>query len=231
VKERAAYPSKLVALFLGVTAVALLSHSPVTVLQAAESNFKPVIEERVVRVVDESTGRTVGEITRPAGVVREVFALNNGTVLAISQKDFTQFFDLKSRKQIRNLDKRIYTFDRSGNSAIAYTSDHDLVLVSYPSFRERIIASAQHGGPSAVLFSPESEYVAVQFCNRYPLSDAEYPNPVLEKTLYWVKLYDLENREQVTEVKDFFLGSFSADSRFYTTGDGRKLNLGTRKFQ
>jgi len=183
-----------------------------------------------IQVVDEETGRVVHQFPKPAGVLREIATLRGGAVVAISQKDFTEFYDSTQGSLVRRFEKRIYAFSHGEGLAVVYTSGRELQTYAYPDLSLRhTLTKAQAGGPSKLAFSRDDRYLAVQLCNHYPLSDELHAGGFIpEKTLYWVLLFDLASGKQLSADGGIYMGRFSDDSRFYVTGEGQTIDLGSR---
>lgn len=187
-------------------------------------------QEGQIQVIDEAGGQVVHQFRKPAGVVREIFALGDGSRVAVSQKNSTEFYDAATGKRVRRIEERTYAFSHDQTVSVVFTAGNDLLLYNYPQLSVKFtLAENQGNGPSAVLFSPDDRYLAVQFCSRYPLSDEEYPNPVLEKTFFTVVLFDLMRGERLAADGGVYVGRFSDDSRVYTTGEGASIELGSRR--
>lgn len=187
-----------------------------------------------IAVVDESDGSAVHVIEKPAGVVRELHALAAGTIVAVSQKDFTDFIDTENGKQIRRYERRIYAFSHGENLCAALftvETEHKLIILTYPELSQKfILEPGASAGPAELVFSPNDLYLAVQFSNAYPLSDEMYIDPVLDGILYWVCVFDLENGQKIPEIGGAYLGSFTEDSHHYQEDSGRIYDLVKREW-
>lgn len=196
------------------------------------ANVKAVAtDDGFIEVVDGSTGKVLHTFAKPAGVVREIFALGGGSVVTTSQKDFTEFWNAGTGQKIRRFPERIYAFGHDERSFVTFTPDRELKLYDYPGLTlKHDLGNQKSAGPSGVAFSPDDRYLAVAFCTACPLSDKQYGNPTLGATLRFVWLFELSTGTRVSEVNGLFLGSFSEDSRYYRTGDGATFDLASREF-
>jgi hypothetical protein len=101
------------------------------------------------------------------------------------------------------------------------------------------LEGAEGKGPSALEFSPDDQYLLVQFNNYYPLSDDNYPIPEMSKSVYAIRLYDLGSGRVIEEFERGnpvvrIVGVFSEDSRYYyvrDVGAGNRLEVNdSRRF-
>jgi len=184
---------------------------------------------KAVVVKNEITGRVVHTIAKPPGLVRRAFALDGGAVVATTTKDATEFWNATDGTLTRRIDERVHAVSHSGNRVVTFAQDRALLVRSYPDLDlVRVLESHAEWGPSGVVFSPNDRYVAVEFCNHYPLTDEQFANPVFDATLYRVKIYDVQSGETLPAVSDVRIGKFSPDSRYYEYQDGRRFDLRSR---
>lgn len=185
-----------------------------------------------IEVRDESSDAVLHTIAKPPGVTREMFALDGGNVIVTTRKDESDLWDAATGRKLRTIPERVYAFSHAQTSFVGFTPERNLVLRGWPDRSVKLILDFRvQGGPASLAFSPDDRFLAVQYCNVYPLSDAQFLNPSMLKTLYWVKLFDLGTGKAVKELGDSMdLGSFSEDGRSYVV-NGRPFDLATRKFR
>lgn len=214
---------------LMITAVLLIV---VTLAAASDLNYTAKLTKNgMITVTDETSGRIVHELTAPQGVIREIHVLDNGNVVATTKAALTEFWNAETGEKIQEFGEHIYAFSHEQQLCVTFDANHNLILRNIPDLSARhILLKGIAGGPSAMKFSPDDRYLAVEFCNHHPLTDEEFLDPVFDKTIYWVTLFETATGLTVPDVDGIFLGSFSADSKTYTTAEGRTFDLITRTY-
>lgn len=203
-----------------------------TLAAASDLNYTAKLTGNgMITVTDETTGRVVHELSAPQGVIREIHVLENGSVVATTKAALTEFWNAETGERIQEFGERIYAFSHEQQLCVTFDANHNLILRNSPDLSARhILLKGVAGGPSAMKFSPDDQYLAVEFCNNYPLSDEDFPDRAFGKTIYWVTLFETASGRTVPDVGGLFMGSFSADSKTYTTAEGRTFDLITRTY-
>ena len=193
------------------------SSTPFQVISAAENTLA---------VVNIHSGDTLFRLAKPEGVLREMAALDDGHVVMTTTADASEFRDAETGRLLRRYDERIYAYSSDQRMCVAFSREHDLLLLDFPELTVRFVL-LQHSawGPSTLLFSPDDRYLAVEFCNHYPLSDVLFLDPVFDKTDYHTLLFDLESGERLPDAGGTRLGRFAGEAAIYIADDGRSYDL------
>ena len=176
-----------------------------------------------VVVTDAKTGEEIRTFTMNKGVVRETHILEGGRVVAAAQKDFTVFWDVKTGKEIRRFNERIYKFSHDGKKFVTFQAkvEGNLVIYSNPDFTKQFtLKGIENWGPRLVLFSPNDRFLLVRFYSFCPLADDLYLNFAHSKYSTGLHLYDLEFGSIIKEFEEGHYdikgsGEFSSDSKYY----------------
>jgi WD40 repeat protein len=175
-------------------------------------------------------------------VVREAGSLDGGKTVFASQKDHAVFWDVETGLEKARFGERIYLFshDEKRFATFSRTPRNEIRIYAYPSMVLQLnLEGAEGKGPSALEFSPDDQYLLVQFNNYYPLSDDNYPIPEMSKSVYAIRLYDLGSGRVIEEFERGnpvvrIVGVFSEDSRYYyvrDVGAGNRLEVNdSRRF-
>ncbi|MDY6784750.1 MAG: hypothetical protein SW833_19770 [Cyanobacteriota bacterium] len=170
-------------------------------------------------------------------VVREKFLLDNGRTVGASQKDKAIFWDIQTGKEISRIDQRVYGFSDDETRFFTYGS-RGLLVHSYPEMTQTCQlsnGSAQEGdiGPAEFQFSPDNRFLAIPFLYGKPARDDDYPGItglVMGGVPGFRQIYNLQKCEIIPlsthtiSVRNvIYLGSFSADSRFYEVKNVRTI--------
>lgn len=218
---RAAIPMTLLSLFL-VSMTGSGRSSPV------RAEFTK--DGKSVVVLDARSGAVLHSLPKPAGLVRSVYALARGTVVVTTRGDGSEFWDTRTGAVTARLGDPVHGISHDGSRLVTFSSDHQLMIRSFPTLAvTRVLEAKSEWGPSAVAFSPDDRFVAVEFCNHYPLSDEQFLNPVFDATLYATNVYEVESGRRVPEASGARIGSFSPDARYYM-GGSRSFDLRARRW-
>jgi hypothetical protein len=212
----------LVVLVLLITALAVSASPP--------SAFRVVsAPHNTLAVIDPASGDTIHRIAQPAGVIREMVALDNGRIVMTTTANESEFWNAATGKLERRFDNRIYAFSHDQSLAVTFTRAHSLTILNFPGLtRKTVLLAKNDWGPSALEFSADDHYLAVEFCNLYPLSDEAFQNPVFDKANYRTLVFDLLQGKQIPEVGGVLIGRFAEDSKSYFADDGREYDLVNR---
>lgn len=190
-----------------------------------------VNEEGKLAVIDQTTGAVLHVLPKPEGVIREMHALDGGAMVLTTKRDRTDIRNAETGELVRQLDFRVYAVDHSEQLGVVFTDSKELKVLDWPELSVKwMLETGVNGGPSQMAFSPDDRYLAVEFCNAYPLSDEMFVNPGLNAVFYWTRLYDMQTGEMVPEFTESLLGSFE-DVRHYRSGDeNRRFDLQSHKW-
>jgi len=192
-----------------------------------------VLESEVYQIIGSRTGevtvknRASGEVLRTFQmqkdvVIRELFLLDGGNILAASQKNNTMFWDLRTNRRIRNFPGRVYGISHNEEEFLTYDEDEKkLLLYSYPSFEQTCELPTDNPdvGIAESAFSPNDKFLAVVLVPGKPESDKYYPGVDPARTgRNYSKLFNSKSCQETqdfSKLNIFQLGNFSTDSQFY----------------
>ena len=149
---------------------------------------------------------------------REVFVLDDGKIVGASQADHAVFWNVKTGKEIGRVPERVYGFSHDQKHCIAQNNRGSLSVYEYPSLK-RIgqLKPPLRGGISAILFSPNDRYLAIECESAFPEPEETYPFVKALKNAVATQLYNLKTMQEVPNFTALRLamGTFSADSAAY----------------
>lgn len=163
-------------------------------------------------------------------LIREVYALNEGRVLSLSQKNMTTFVDIKTGKGT-SIPHRVYAFNHDQDIFVALNTRSTLSLYQYPtlekkcdlrnvSFTQGDIDGQISSSPDLrAEFSPNGLFLAIT-TDGIARPDSYYPSYPTGIRNRWShsRLFDLVTCSEVKSFSDghaFSSGKFSSDSKFF----------------
>jgi WD40 repeat protein len=172
----------------------------------------------LVTVKDKTSGKVIRTFQMKKAVVREVFLLDGGEIVAASQKDHTIFWNLETGKEVHRIEQRIYGFTHNQTKFLTHKS-RELVIYSYPNFQYSCqLTDLPTIGPDEFSFSPNDQFLGIVFATGRPESDKDYPHRVSFRSVVVGKLFDITKCQEVKEFSELQideLGKFSHNSKFY----------------
>ena len=193
-----------------------------------------------VRVTNAETGKALHRFMMAhRGVVREIHVLDDGCVIAASQSDETEFWDLATGAKLYRVPLRIYAFTRDQKHFFIYR-DNYVFWFAYPGLTEVCRPTPTPVmGPDGFTFSPDGRYLEIVFSSGPPSSDSVWPEPEPQsKSDRYARLFDTRRCEEIaafTALDTTPLGTFSRDSRMLLLRDavvrtGGAYEQGTWRF-
>jgi hypothetical protein len=172
-----------------------------------------------VIVKDRHSKKILHEFQMDNLVIRELFILNGGNVLAAAQKDNTTFWDLKTEKIISKFNQRIYGFSHDQETFLTYKSGK-IILYNYHNMNKLCESlNSFNEGPEEFKFSPDDKFLAIVFATGRPANDQYYPQTgPLRRSIRYSKLFTTNNCEEIQEfskLRVVEIGTFSQNSDLY----------------
>ncbi|MGD2182585.1 hypothetical protein [Lusitaniella coriacea] len=209
---------------------------------ASEERYQ-VIGDRQGKIIvkDARSGEIIRTFQMEKGVVvRETFFLDNGQIIAASQKDKTIFWNLQTGQEIARLDQRVYGFSRDETRYFSFGSKGFLVY-SYPGISPLLTCQissypvregSSSKGVSMFQFSSNSRFLVVYFSWGFPIPDEDYPGRIVRSFRDSItgpgsaphrRLFNLQSCQAIqaniqghNPFEDAtYQGEFSSDSMFY----------------
>jgi hypothetical protein len=218
-------------LLLIVSIVGVLNVSVITGQDRENGSFqKPMVQASSYTINGDRKGQVTvqnpvsGQIIRTfqmrEEVVREVFLLDSGKIVAASQKDHAVFWDMDTGQEIHRFPERIYGFSHDQKRFFTYSPQQEISLYSYPDMRLACkLPKGFIAGPEKFMFSPDDRFLGILFATGRPESDEYYPGTgSLRRSIVYSKLFDIKKCQEILEfskLKVIQLGEFSSDSNFY----------------
>lgn len=163
--------------------------------------------------------------------IREVYVLDEGRVLSVSQKNMTTFVDIGTGKG-KSIAHRVYAFNDNQDTFVALSTRSTLSLYKYPTFEKkcdlRNVSFTQGNVDGQISsspdlraeFSPNGLFLAIT-TDGIARPDSYYPSYPTGIRNRWPhsRLFDLVTCSEVKSFSTghaFGSGTFSSDSKFFS---------------
>lgn len=174
-----------------------------------------------VIVKDKISRQVIRRFQMGKGVVRELFLLDDGKIVAASQAEHTVFWDLATGQKLKKFNQRIYGFSHNKTRFFTFSQGKSygmgkVSLYNYP--QQNLLcelATNLSVQPETFVFSPNDQFLAILFSTA-PDTGRVIKNVIISKMF---NIETCEEIEEFSELRALKIGEFSQDSKFYQLMD------------